>query len=136
MAYGDDDSVPLGYKVVALGVLLAFSGIYHKFATTNQDILNARVLNKHTRTRLVRRRSGKTSYWTTETDYFIETDQGQIRDEGSLWEWDAEGDEYAKVVEGKTYNFRVNHDKVLGTNDALEATEVPANGATAATPTW
>jgi hypothetical protein len=135
MAY-DDDSIPLGYKVAALGVLLAFSGLYHKFATTNQEIINAKVLNKHTRTRLVRRRSGKSSYWTTETDYYIETDKGLIMDEGCLWEWDAEGDEYSFVTPGKTYNFQVNHDDLLGTNTALEVTEVAATGSAVATPTW
>lgn len=131
----DDES--LGAKALALAAILVVSGVYHYFATDKQQILNARVMHKHKTTRLVRRSTGKRSYWTTETDYFIDTDRGLIRDEGSLWNLDLEGDEYNEVEEGKNYDFVVSHDKLTGQDDALEVkVAAPVASPAPAGPSW
>jgi hypothetical protein len=132
MSYDDEnDGVSTKAKLITACAVVLISGIYHHFVTNNTDIV-ATVRNTRKTTRLVQRRSGKRTYWTTETDYFIETDQGTFTDESDMWELELiEGDEYGVVEVGHTYKFHVNHDNLTENNNVLQVTEVTTASAPA-----
>jgi hypothetical protein len=109
-------------SLIMLGLYLVGSCTYNQFATTNKEITNQTITEKHTSKRLVSYKSGKRRKFRIETDYHMKTADGhEIMDEPEIWEkkFD-EGQIYAKVQEGKAYDFYVNHDDLLNKDNALK----------------
>ncbi len=117
-------------KMIGAGLLLTCYATYHFLGTENKTI-TARVKSKHTETRLVRRNKRT----RIETDHFIDTDVGTLRDEEEIFE--------GKFLEGKIYHaikpdvvcdFEVNYDKVFGGRNILNVTNCAPASATSLTP--
>lgn len=121
--------VPLWAHLMFAAGVVGLCGVYHHFTTNNKDIV-ATVRGKYTTTNRVRRnrRAGR---W--ETDYYIETDKGIIRDEWSPFDgkW-SEGRIYDDVQPGHVYHFKASHSKTTHANNALQYTEVAKRN----TPRW
>ena len=109
-------------RILATAALMTLGGIYHHFATSKAELTNVYIRNKYTRNRLVRR--GKA--YVRETDYYIETDKGLMRDEANIFAGEfVDGDDYDKLEVGEFYNMETNHDDIFKTHNIMDVEKVP-----------
>ncbi len=136
MSYDDNETEAFKTKLktyMAIGGLM-LSGIYHHFATETRMITGAELQNKEEKTYYQCSGSGKNRHCHWEHDYYYYLKNGlTLRDESSIWDGKfGDGQFYSKVDTLHIYDFKTNHDKLLGGDNVLDITQaVPKTAATA-----